>query len=560
MEKEIPEKKTTSETKSNLYSRVAISLVFVLFVGVVTYYYAYFQAHHLSVELYGTSTNDATVQAETSLINLSKKLNSHLDYDIHLVTQEKDGQLVSYQPAEEKELAKLDLEENQRQLAIKKRYPQKFADYLLVHAKNPQDYDWKKYALMADIDPDKIEAMVEDGETVELQKDENQQFAEVKEKLPQEYIPVLFINGEPYQGRYDQFSLGAALAKKALRGNKSELKETPSISLFDNAVTLSLPGRKNINGLTECYSNLDCNDNPNKDGYCKDINTLNAFCKYTTPATVSMTVVSDDTCVSCHVDAAAAELKKDFKGLQYKEIDIDSPDGRKMIDSYNLQAVPAFIFDANVEDSQNFNSYFQNKLLTRLPDSDMYILTESEPRKLFDRPLAKNKLDIFVTSYSPLAIDLENKLLAYQNQLVKEGKPGVDLELKFILASETNEAGEEVLKLEALSKSAEELEENKRQAVIQKFFPDKLGAYLIERNKDIASGDWRAAAQKAGLDTVAVENLVANNGDQVLAENAELALEFGVTALPVFFWENQTLVLNLDDLKKINQFKNFPTP
>lgn len=166
-------------------------------------------------------------------------------------------------------------------------------------------------------------------------------------------------------------------------------------------------------------------------------------------------------------------------------------------------------------------------------------------------------MDLYVMSECPFGVKAENKLLP----LAKKYGERVQLNLKFIATdvegkvaemNQKNAKKEKVLsetqdssnpgckadfeldpdaKFQSLHGKSE-VEENMRQVIISKLFPDKFFDYVLERNKNI-HGDWRMAALQKGIKVPLVEKAMKDGrGDQWFRENIADGNEKGISASP----------------------------
>lgn len=74
---------------------------------------------------------------------------------------------------------------------------------------------------------------------------------------------------------------------------------------------------------------------------------------------VSILTVSDEEltdCEACDPSEVVLWLKRFVPTLISKKVEIASPEGKKLIEDYNLKSIPAFVFSKNVEDSEFFQS------------------------------------------------------------------------------------------------------------------------------------------------------------------------------------------------------------
>lgn len=80
---------------------------------------------------------------------------------------------------------------------------------------------------------------------------------------------------------------------------------------------------------------------------------------------VTVKVLSDASCEECDPGQAIVAIRRALPTIDAVQVDIDSQDGRQLIDQSSINALPAFFFDANIEKTQFFTtaaSLFGDKL------------------------------------------------------------------------------------------------------------------------------------------------------------------------------------------------------
>jgi len=210
----------------------------------------------------------------------------------------------------------------------------------------------------------------------------------------------------------------------------------------------------------------------------------------------------------------AAEMKEHLDHLVGTDNDFDSL-MIKMVEEYGESV------RSNEHQKANFRLKQQSVV-----DAISEILTDKETVSL----------DLFVMSYCPYGIQAEKLLYELEDELFK-GRIG--LRLHFIASEIEEDAGamaDEDNEKSGAFKSLhgqKEVDENMRQALIQKYHPDKLKQYLLLRNTSISSTDWRVCARSAGIVAAEIEQKIENGeGAEVLAENVKSANSKRITASP----------------------------
>lgn len=513
-------------------------------------------ASSVSVVVYGSSTDPQTIQVERSLFELNEVLEGRIDLDIKMVSSldgRNDFQSLSAGVTTPSEAA-FDIAENQIQHVVRDLSFDGYVEYLQIRNVNIADMNSDTYVKEAGIDFDAVRAGLQSDVGKNALVAASEEYADLAEENDIVGLPAIFIDGEYFDGGFSKTSLAAEIVKPLLRGNRGYLGDAWSLTIFGGEVAFEAPwDAKQINGLNECYQDLDCNDKTDKEGSCKNIGERDAFCVYEDPADVSGVVISDETCVSCFSEKAVAALRKDFKGLEVREVDLDSEEARDLISLYQINGIPAFIFDKNVEDGKNFSFYLENELLAPLTeDSSAYLHTQTEARKLVDRPLVENKLDLFVIPTDPLSDELQKALIDLQQEKTAAGEESFDLDFHPVLSIDVNDQGINE-QISASPGGEEATRESIRMAVIAQFFPDAERAYVIDR---IANPErpYEELLQELGVSVQSFNNIVDQQGEATVLEAAALSAELTVQSVPYFFWENQVIVLRIEDLKKIDMF------
>jgi len=527
-------------------------VVILLVVGII-FQIVNYQMGKVEVVVYGTSTDTITTQVISVLDDLEEKFEERMKLDINMVGRsEEDGTISSYQTSSE-DLADFDITENQRQMVIKKYYPNRYLDYLRVRNTDVLNANWQYFAQYAKIDAQKIsEKMSEEGE--EILRKEIEGFEAIRQELPAaaNSLPLVYINGQLYKGSVDHFSLSAAIVKPILRGWHDKLPEKTTIDLLGGNISFRGWTKFQYNGVAECYNDYDCDDRTDWNGTCADLGTETARCIYSQPAIVDLTVLTDSECLTCNSDYIVSNLTADFKGLKVAELDVNSTAGTDLKETLGIKALPVFLFDQSIEDARNFSAYGQLGYLGQISEDGeyKYLLTQSGiPGALLDREEQDNTLDLYAMSHCPYSIALENSLIELAEDI------NFDLNIHYVLKNEIDEEGNITL-LESSLNGQAEFDEDIRQLVIQKYYPDQFLDYLAERNKDITAEDWQSVATEAGIDVSDVLNKADAEGTQLLLDDAQTALNLGINSAPAYLWENKYFGFGISELIQFAKFKD----
>jgi len=143
----------------------------------------------------------------------------------------------------------------------------------------------------------------------------------------------------------------------------------------------------------ECSSDSDCKQE-GMIGTCLNPGTEEAKCDFKEDIRTNLIVVNDKNCKLCDSSTTKTIVKEIFPNVNIREIDYETEEAKKLINDFNINALPAYIFDSNVTKAINFND-FKTALVK---EGDSYIITNtaSGAAYYFKRPLIKNKLDLYL--------------------------------------------------------------------------------------------------------------------------------------------------------------------
>jgi 2-hydroxychromene-2-carboxylate isomerase len=240
-----------------------------------------------------------------------------------------------------------------------------------------------------------------------------------------------------------------------------------------------------------------------------------------------------------------------FEGIKPVTLDYDSAERRARFPS--LEFVPAYVLSGTPEARARLDNELKAGLFR---DASGYLIYEDrQSRGVYAaRPAAPGTLEVYVMSNCPFGVMAENSLLeAQKNKLLPEG---TKLAVHYIGDAKKDEKG--AYEFSSLHGPGE-WQEDARQLYIAKYFPDKLDAYLLERNKEITSPDWQKAAAAVGIDAARVD-AGAEEGKALLAADFAASSELGITTSPSFMVDGRQFMVGLGELIKTPGYEKVPPP
>lgn len=381
-----------------------------------------------------------------------------------------------------------ELEEARRIAIIGAEYKNRLRDYLSARVFDMTNEGWKNAAVFAGINPDTLAKKVIDGGDKVLEQ------AYARATVLNADTSSVYIDGKSYDGSLRLTSIFNAI--------NSSLPESRRIPLPKGYIP---PAKKEIPAL---YAVL-------PEGVKKNDQLVRIF------------------------DRWFEGIKADVK--QYESVKEKFP---------WLEFLPSYILPAT-EDVKavlgDFVSTGEFKSVEGKNGETGWIIYEDRNGNGYypNKPERENTLELYIMSQCPYGVSAGNLLYGAQ----KAGKLPKDykLELHFIGNASKNDKG--IWQFSSLHGEAE-WKENARQLYISKHYPNKIGAYILERNKDIMSANWQKAAKAVGLDVKAIEK---GNAEalELLAADFALSDELGIGSSPSFIANGRSFFVGTSGIYKL---------
>ncbi len=283
-----------------------------------------------------------------------------------------------------------------------------------------------------------------------------------------------------------------------------------------------------------------------------------ACAKIPEPKKINLVVIGDKRCTerNCNTSAIIGSLKSIFPGLEAVESDYGTDEGKAQYAEYGVKFLPAFIFPADVKDSEGFDRIsrylkptnkegFQvlqiganfdptaeicNNQVDDTGDGTVDCADPTCQASMDCREEVKAKVDVFVMSMCPFGV----KALNAMEEVLKAFGDELKFEIHFIATAE----GDGFTALHGQP----EVDENIRELCAIKSFPEnhKYMGYILCRNKDIRNPDWQKCVTDSGLDLPKMEACV--NGDEgknLHREDIKIGNALGISASPTWLANNK---------------------
>ncbi|MBU1198467.1 MAG: hypothetical protein KKF46_08160 [Nanoarchaeota archaeon] len=467
---------------------------------------------------YGTQVEDAFYPV---LQQMGDAIDFHLDY---IVQEPSPGQFQSLHGEPE-------VIGNIVQLCAMKYYPEnyKYMDFIDCQNKDAANVhtNWVTCANQNQMDVTKLRTCLEGDEGKGLLR-ESMLRAQAREARGS---PTIFIDDAPYQGQRDALSFQRAVCK-----------------VVEHDACDAIP---------VCASGADCTEQAGKIGVCNNAGQADASCTYEDPVELNYYVLNSADCTgqACDASRILQVTQQLFLGGKPKVVDVDSPEGKQLVEKYGIEVVPAFIFESNIENTKSWKertdlqSAFDKigdsyKLKDEATGATFYISEEARQAK-YDAigiTLGDNRpqIDFFVMSYCPYGNQAEEGIEpAYQ--LLKDV---ADFNPRYVIYSNYGGGGPNFC-IDAESQICSmhgivELNQNIREACVAKHIGmDEWFEFALKMNTDATSQNaddkWESAAKGLGLDIDVINKCFDEEGEALMAADKALGDLMGVSGSPSVF-------------------------
>lgn len=234
-----------------------------------------------------------------------------------------------------------------------------------------------------------------------------------------------------------------------------------------------------------------------------------------------------------------SSIKALFPDSRETFLNYNSEQARKYIEELEIKFVPFVIFDDSIATSDRFFGMVRNKMISKI--KGRYVIPDEQLKMgeimFLERKRQLRKLSIFAESFSPYAQEAEAALINF----IRQNKLNIDVSVKYLV--DFNEFGI------FSPRGPEEIREDLRQIIIEKYYPDKFLDYLLL----IQNRNPEQLLEELGI---SLEDIEARKDEalNLLKQDYEESKTLGIIYSPVFLWENVYLVPNLQVLKQHSPF------
>ncbi len=456
-------------------------------------------AEKAKVEFFIMSKCPYGVQVMDGILPVLEKLGGDVDFSVNFIGQLQGDNLTSMHGEPE-------VTGDAIELCIIKHAPANWIKAVSCMNKNWRQIPegWESCASSAGVPVDAVKACVDGQEGKDLLK---ASFSQASARGARG-SPTMFIGGKPYSGGRDEKSFGRAICE-------AFPKDKPQ--------------------------------------YCASLPP---------PVKFPVMILSDTRCRNCRPEMIERQLKSLFPGAEIRIIDWGTEEGKKLFAEHKLVKLPVMFFGKDVEKADNFA-----RIQRGLEQSGDWMLHKQWGRfdpnkevcdnKIDDtgngkvdcddadckyaaacRKEDKKKLELFVMSQCPYGV----RALDSMKEVLDAFKKDLKFEVHFI----ADEEGEGFRSLHGQP----EVDENIRELCAVKYYGKnyKYMDYILCRNKNIRSDDWKACTGKeTGIEAAVIEKCASGDeGKKLLREDIKIAQGLDVSGSPTWYANNLNRFSGLD--------------
>ena len=161
-----------------------------------------------------------------------------------------------------------------------------------------------------------------------------------------------------------------------------------------------------------CNSDKECEEE-GKIGTCINPGSKDSECEFRDIVATELVVVNTKDCFNCDTTRVLNLLKESFPGLYVNSLDYNSDEGEKLINELGIEMLPAYIFDANLTNTFNFE-----KMKSAFKEvNGKYIMNKeaSGASYFINREIIPKRLDVFLIEGEASTLKTEQNLEEFLN-------------------------------------------------------------------------------------------------------------------------------------------------
>jgi len=157
-----------------------------------------------------------------------------------------------------------------------------------------------------------------------------------------------------------------------------------------------------------CSSDKECNEQKGKIGICSNPGKENAECNYIDDVRLNLKVINSDACFNCKTGRILKILNTFYPNIAVKTIELESDEGKELVEKFNIEVMPAYIFESNFKEAYDYEKL--SGAFKQKEGNFVMKNTVSYANYYFEREEVSNKLDLFFQEGQEASVKAEDNL------------------------------------------------------------------------------------------------------------------------------------------------------
>jgi glutaredoxin len=260
-------------------------------------------------------------------------------------------------------------------------------------------------------------------------------------------------------------------------------------------------------------------------------------------------------CGNCDTSQIIGVTQQLFPGATFEVLDLANGEGEDLIESYNIQYLPAYLFDESIQTTNSWRTnaqirgYFEvtemgYKLKSQATGSSYNVDPEARAEALANLGIVtgdnKPQIDFFVMSYCPYGNQAEEAIFPVFEQL----KEFADFNPKYVIYNNYGSGYPEYCLDEdnvyCSMHGIQELNQDVRELCVAKYYGmTEWFDFALKMNADCnyqnADSCWNGVAEASGLDIDLISTCEQDEAIELLESSLSMGNTLGVRGSPTVF-------------------------
>jgi glutaredoxin len=388
--------------------------------------------------------------------------------------------------------------------------------------------------------------------------DENIRQLCIEKHFPEKHFPYVLCFNEKYSDGVAQYQICAgqvgidtSVVESCFNGEGASLlsesiEKTNSVGA-SGSPTIYLNGEKYTSGRSSAdFARAICKELNWEDPGCSNIPQ---------PVIIQVKVLTSSDCGNCDTSQMLSVTQQLFPGATFEFFDLANGEGQDLVDAYNVQVLPAYLFGEDIQTTNTWRTNTQIRSYFEITESGYKLKSQATGASYNVDPAAreealanlgiitgdnKPQIDFFVMSYCPYGNQAEEAIFPVFEQL----KDSADFNPKYVIynnyASGYPEYCLDEANIYCSMHGIQELNQDVRELCVAKYsgmtnwfdFALKMNSDCNFENADTC---WNGVAETLGLDIEMISTCQQEEAIALLEESLSMGTTLGVRGSPTIF-------------------------